>query len=625
MATDLTEPDAPPRADREALPGAPRSRRMRHPVVFWVLVGIAAVLVFVVAWIGVRGFLAQRALTDAVPAADHIKTSVASGDLASAGRAAGDLRRKTEQAVALTSDPIWRAAEVVPWVGPNLTAVRTVAAASDTVAARVVQPLVAAGSAINLRALAIDKGRIDLAPIQAAQPAVARAQAAFATAHASVTAIHTDELLGPVASGIGRLRGVLDQVGPGIDALGNAVRLLPAMLGADGPRDYLLAAQNPAELRATGGLVGAIALVHTDQGAVSLQRQSAGSAIGPWKTPVADVPLNTQGLYGPLVGRFMQDANLTPDFPVAASTVSRMWTTKYGGKVDGVIAMDPIVLSALLKSTGPVTLPEGDRLTSSNAVKLLLSDVYQRYSDPAQQDAFFASAASAVFGRLSTGGVDAAKLVSALAAAGEARRVLIWSAHDGDQRTLAGTTLAGGLPASQTPSSGVGVYYNDATGAKMDYYLATSVAAGSKVCRADGRPSTVVNVTLTNRAPADAGATLPRYVTGGGTYGVPPGSIRTRVAVYGPAGSLLAATQSEGRGYATVAGVDRSHPVSVFTVELAPGASQTVSVQFLNSRGSSTKLSVVTTPTLPGDGSTPDMGAQNTVAPIVVQCSSVVK
>jgi len=348
---------------------------MRHPVVFWVLIGIVVVLVFVVAWIGVRGFLAQRALTDAVPAADRIKTSVASGDLVSAGRAAQDLRRNTEQAVGLTSDPIWRAAEVVPWVGPNLTAVRTVAGASDTVAARVVQPLVAAGSAINLRALAIDKGRIDLAPIQAAQPAVARAQAAFATAHASVTAIHTGELLGPVASGIGRLRGVLDQVGPGIDALGNAVRLLPAMLGAEGPRDYLLAAQNPAELRATGGLVGAIALVHTDQGAVSLQRQSAGSAIGPWKTPVADVPLNTQGLYGPLVGRFMQDANLTPDFPVAASTVSRMWTTKYGGRVDGVIAMDPIVLSALLKSTGPVTLPEGDRLTSSNAVKLLLGDV----------------------------------------------------------------------------------------------------------------------------------------------------------------------------------------------------------------------------------------------------------
>jgi hypothetical protein len=74
-----------------------------------------------------------------------------------------------------------------------------------------------------------------------------------------------------------------------------------------------------------------------------------------------------------------------------------------------------------------------------------------------------------------------------------------------------------------------------------------------------------------------------------------------------------------------VAGIDRSRPVSLFTVELAPGESKTVSVQFLNAQQTSAELSVVTTPTLPGDGTTPDVGAQNIVAPIVVQCSSVVK
>ena len=287
--------------------------------------------------------------------------------------------------------------------------------------------------------------------------------------------------------------------------------------------------------------------------------------------------------------------------------------------------VDPVVLSGLLKATGPVTLPSGDRLTSSNAVKLLLSDVYRRYAEPAQQDAFFASAATAVFDRMSAGGVDGKKLLSAFAAAGQSRRVLIWSAHGSDQKVLAGTTLAGALPRSNLSSAGIGVYFNDATGSKMDYYLGSSVAAGSAVCRADGKPSTVVSVTLTNRAPADAGASLPRYVTGGGTYGVTPGNIRTRVAVYGPSGGLLAATQSDGADYATVAGVDTSRPVSLFTVELAPGQSKTVSVQFLNVSQTAANLGVVTTPTLPGDGSTPDVGAHKAVAPIVVQCSSVVK
>jgi hypothetical protein len=267
----------------------------------------------------------------------------------------------------------------------------------------------------------------------------------------------------------------------------------------------------------------------------------------------------------------------------------------------------------------------GDRLTSANAVKLLLSDVYQRYEQPAQQDAFFASAASAVFTRLSAGNVDGKKLLAALAGAGDSRRILLWSAHERDQKVLGTTTLSGVLPASNLSTAGIGVYFNDATGSKMDYYLGSTVAAGSAVCRADGKPSTVVNVTLTNRAPADAGTSLPRYVTGGGTYGVTPGNIRTRVAVYGPADGFLAATQSDGGNYPTVAGIDGGRPVSLFTVELAPGESKTVSVQFLNAGQTSPKLTVVTTPTLPGDGTTPDVGARNPVKAIGVRCSTVVK
>ena len=47
--------------------------------------------------------------------------------------------------------------------------------------------------------------------------------------------------------------------------------------------------------------------------------------------------------------------------------------------------------------------------------------------------------------------------------------------------------------------------------------------------------------------------------------------------------------------------------------------------QFLAAGQTAAQLSVVSTPTLPGDGTTPDVGARNAVAPIVVQCSSVVK
>ena len=59
-------------------------------------------------------------------------------------------------------------------------------------------------------------------------------------------------------------------------------------------------------------------------------------------------------------------------------------------------------------------LPTGDTLTSDNAVKLLLSDVYAKYTDPTAQDAFFAAAASSVFEKVSSGGFDTKKFVAAL-------------------------------------------------------------------------------------------------------------------------------------------------------------------------------------------------------------------
>jgi Protein of unknown function (DUF4012) len=49
-----------------------------------------------------------------------------------------------------------------------------------------------------------------------------------------------------------------------------AVRLLPPMLGANGPREYLLLVQNNAEQRATGGIPGSVALLRAVDGAVTV-------------------------------------------------------------------------------------------------------------------------------------------------------------------------------------------------------------------------------------------------------------------------------------------------------------------------------------------------------------------
>ena len=103
-----------------------------------------------------------------------------------------------------------------------------------------------------------------------------------------------------------------------------------------------------------------------------------------------------------------------PDFTVGAPLAREMYRLNSGTTVDGVLTVDPVVLSYLLQATGPVSLPTGDTLTAENAVPLLLNEVYFRYEKPADQDAFFAGAAGAVFQALADGQGSASALVTAI-------------------------------------------------------------------------------------------------------------------------------------------------------------------------------------------------------------------
>lgn len=185
--------------------------------------------------------------------------------------------------------------------------------------------------------------------------------------------------------------------------------------------------------------------------------------------PVLALPEETRGIYSDLVSTFLGDVTLTPQFPVTGALTREMWKRTYGTEVDGVISLDPVALGYLLRATGTITLATGEVLTSDNAVHLLLTDVYANYDDPADQDALFASATAAVFAALA----DPSSLISTSVQAGDERRILIWSAHENDQKLLEDATLTGDLPVSDVSAERFGVYFNDATGAKMTTFLDT--------------------------------------------------------------------------------------------------------------------------------------------------------
>ncbi|WP_460578613.1 DUF4012 domain-containing protein [Humibacter ginsengisoli] len=557
------------------------ARRRRGRVVVWSIVGVVVFLIACGVWIAVRGLQAKDALQASLPLVDKVESQISSGDAKGAAASARVLSDRLRTARDDTGDPIWRAAEIIPGIGPNLSAVRLVAASASDVTDRALVPLAGLAGTMNLSSFSPVNGKVPLKPVAEAAPTITRANAALQSDLATVRSIDASGTVGPVRDAVQKLRGALEKAGAVTDAASRAAQLLPGMLGEDGPREYVLVVQNNAEARSTGGIVGALALLRADDGAISLVSQASASDFPQLDSPVMALPAGTTKLYGNLPGEFIQDVTMTPNFATSGELVRAMWQKRFGTKIDGVVSMDPVALSYLLKGTGPIPLPDGEQLTSDNAVQVLLSESYARFNDPLAQNAFFAAAAAAVFGKVASGQFDTTAMLHALTQASDEHRLLLWSGDKHEQAIIAGTPLAGGLPAGSQDAPRFGVYLNDATGAKMDYYLHTTVGLGGAKCRNDGRVSYLVRVTLTSDAPADAAQSLPWYVTGGGLSGVPAGQTDTTLAIYAPTGFVTVGATSAGKNVDIRRVTDEGRSVAQLLVRLKPGQSATYDFQYV--------------------------------------------
>lgn len=533
---------------------------------------ILLVAVCLTAWVGIRGFLAYQHLADAQERADDAAAVLA--DPASAGDLIRSISADTSAARELTSDAVWRAAEGVPWVGPQLVAVSSVAAALDDVASYSLTPLGSVAASFSLDSIRPQNGAIDLSAFSELDGAASEGTSGLAAAASAVDSIDADPLIGPLRDAVDEVANLLSQAHVAADALNRTTALLPPMLGADGPRDYLIVFQNNAEWRSLGGIVGAMVLVHTESGQITLGAQASSSDFTRYDDPVVPMTDDEIRLFGRQPARYVQNVTQIPDFTRDAPIVQAMWQRQTGTTIDGVLSLDPVALSYLLEATGPISLPTGDELNAENAVRLLLNEVYLRYEDPRHQDAFFAAAAASVFSSLTSGAVDPTALVSALGRAGEEHRLMIWNAAPDEQSVLDGTTLQGGLEPVDPDEAKFGVYLNDGTGSKMDYYM--QVAAGVESCTSD---ESTLRVTLRSTAPADA-ASLPTYITGGGSFGIPPGEVETIAYIYLPENSELVSTRAPDQEEAPPVGggTDAGRQVLVWTTQLTPGAETTLDV-----------------------------------------------
>jgi hypothetical protein len=558
--------------------GSPGGLRGRRGLRRWHVLtgaGVVAALLVGAGWVGVEAWQAKGHLQTAAGLFGQLQTQISHRDLSAAKGTLVALQVETRAARDATDGPEWTVGGHLPFMGDDLAAVRVVSAVLDDLVENGLPPLLDVASKLDPATLAPHAGRVDLASLTAAAPRIAAGLAVVQRAQASVAKIDTGELAGQLGAAVGQLADGLARVERLTATANRAAVLLPGLLGADGPRNYLVLFQNNAEVRATGGMPGAYIVLHADDGAVSITQQgTAAKDLRVFDSPVQSIGPDMQALYTDRPAIFPADVNLTPDFPTAAALARAMYQKRFGVAVDGVFATDPVALSYLLGVTGAVKLPEGEPLTGQNAVRVLLSEAYAKYPNPDDQDAYFAGAARATFDALIKGQANPEGILTELARAAGERRLLMWSADPREQAALAGTVLEGRLPADDGAHPTVGVFLNDGSGAKLSYYLTTAAALAVGDCDQDGSRELQLRLTLGSTAPA---AGLPAYVTGLALAGQKYTS-RTNVMIFSPTGGGVAGITRDGQEVPFGAGVERGRGVGVLTVELPPGSTQTYDV-----------------------------------------------
>lgn len=601
------------------MPAALPSRRSlrargvrRKRVVLWVLVGIALLLIASVAWVGIRGWMAKGELEAAQALVSEMKTQALSFDVDGASETFERITEHTAAAAELTGDPVWRAAEVVPVLGKNLTVVRELASAVQGVITDVAAPLLEVASSLDPAAITPKDGAIDLEPIIAAIPALEQAEAGLNQATASVTAIDADGTIEQVRAARDKVTALLGSVAPIVQSLNDVLPMLPPALGSEGKRTYAVMFQNNAEARPLGGTALSFAVVTVDAGRVSLVGTvPSGFENFPLvEQSVIPVPDGVEELYNPgAFGTFIANATLRPKFASAAEITQAMWLLSFGSTVDAIISVDPVALSYLLRATGPITMSSGEVLTNETLVPVLLNEVYQRFNtgddleDNRLQDMVYADAVGSTFSRLTNGPFDFDQLLPAVVQSLTERRIMFWSARPEEQAMLSAHRLDGELPVSDETTDRVGLYFQDNVGSKLNYYLRQSVLVEHGVCRADGLQSIRVTTTMASVLDPAAVGTLSNSIIGQWRReGVLPGVQRMLLYLYAPPGAQIVGATVDGVPVALAPLHDEVYPVGKIQIALNPGAGGVVSFELVSAtpgqRVVETLLTPLVTPTV---------------------------
>lgn len=566
---------------------------------------VAAIVVVVLVAFGVSGFMllnsaktVKSQVKETVEIVGGLKDKVTSGDFSTLPDDAKKIDELCSSMKKETSSPVWTMASFIPVYGSDINAARTMVDALSDVSSGALVPM-ADNLAQATPGKLFQNGTINVSALQAVADSLSDSSKVFKSANKKVQSIgdthiaQVTELVDKAKDGFAVLDGA-------VDAAEKVAPVLPQMLGANGQtRNYLVYAMNNVEIRACGGFGGSQGLISVTDGQMSIGDFVPRIGLSEDEA-VESVDEEDEALFGDHSNLYNSGNTYSPDWPRNSQRVAALWKSQYGQDVDGVVGIDPVFLQYLLGLVGNVSLPDGTVVDGTNAAKVLMHDVYWNY--PVEEsDGIFASVASAAFDKIlgGIGDVDVTKLVGAFERGAEEGRLIAWMRNDDEQNAIKEMGIDASLPDPDDPSADpvVGVYFNNLSFSKLDWYLNADTQIGQGVKNGDGTCSYRITVTLTNIMTQEEAGKLPDYVAASAPDAARDDE-RLNVSLFAPTGGNISDLTVEGTQFGLGAATWHGIPFYSGTVDLHAGETTTITYTLTTSAEAGDKpLALRQTPT----------------------------
>ena len=514
------------------------------------------------------------------------------------------LQSETATAEQITNGKLWTLASHMPVYGNDITTVRGMTRIVHALTTESIPQLSSTLGTLVNTPLTTDDGSLNLEPITQAATSMKAANAPLQKLVKEYDALPQPKI-GKVATAYDSGKQQLNAAGTTINNLSSALDIIPGFLGSGGAKTYAIMAMTTSEARSSGGLLGSVGVMTTDNGKISIGDFRSNNEYIPYGAgdPTADEQ-RIFNQWGPLQMSFdMRDLAVYPDAQRSAEGMRAIWQrTPWGASqnLDGVLMVDPVFLQKMVAINGQVTLSDGRVLDGTNTAEFLLNTVYKEYP-VSMQDRYFTEVAtqsiSAMFSNINLEKLT--QVGQAMSSLAQNRHFSMYSFDEATENSLLSAGFTASTPSDEANPK-IGVYITEQNPSKMDWYVHRTTKITRTSCNSDGSQTYHVEYTLNNTMTNAELAKVPDYIAGG--VQVPSlarGMAAEKMLIYAPAGGSISNITTSGNGTVSVAPKQTTlngKGVTTTLVLLNPGKSMTYSFDVTTSTKATADLGVDQTP-----------------------------